>query len=229
MGAKKSAADTGDSKQLRPRTRDVLAALTAAIRDKGYPPSVRQLATSVGLTSPSSVKHHLDILDELGYIKRSPGQPRALELLKDVKGRPYQPVAEPATVVSFPADEEKSTVPLVGTIAAGSPLLAEQHVEDTMTLPTQLTGHGELFMLRVQGDSMIDAAICDGDYVVVRRQHEAEPGEIVAALLDDEATVKTLSFSGGHMWLLPHNPNYSPILGDYATILGKVVTVLRSL
>lgn len=226
------AAQNNDKPQLRPRTRDVLTALTAAIQDKGYPPSIRQLAKAVGLTSPSSVKHHLDILDEMGYIRRTPGQPRALELLKDVTGKPYGTSTvndHAATVVEFAADDEKSTVPLVGTIAAGQPLLAEQHVEDTMTLPTQLTGHGELFMLRVQGESMIDAAICDGDFVVVRRQPTAEPGDIVAALLDDEATVKTLSYSGGHMWLLPHNPSYSPILGDYATILGKVVTVLRSL
>jgi repressor LexA len=119
-------------------------------------------------------------------------------------------------------------VPLVGQIAAGGPITAEQNTEDTMTLPRQLVGQGELFMLKVKGESMIDAAICDGDFVVVRRQQTAENGDIVAALLDDEATVKVFRQRDGHTWLLPRNSNYEPILGDYATIMGKVVTVLRS-
>jgi repressor LexA len=116
---------------------------------------------------------------------------------------------------------------LLGRIAAGSPILAEEHVETTMAIPTELTGPGELFMLKVVGDSMIDTAICDGDYVVVKSQPTAEPGEIVAALIDDEATVKTLAKRDGHVWLMPHNPAYSPILGDKAQILGRVVSVLR--
>ncbi len=132
-------------------------------------------------------------------------------------------------VSETPAFEESSDVPLVGRIAAGAPITAEQHLEDTMRLPRQLTGEGELFMLEVHGDSMIDAAICDGDYVVVRRQNDAVNGDIVAALLDGEATVKTYENRGGHLWLMPHNPAYSPIDGQNASVMGKVVTVLRRL
>ena len=118
---------------------------------------------------------------------------------------------------------------MLGRIAAGGPILAEQQVEDVFPLPRDLVGQGELFMLKVSGDSMVDAAICDGDWVVVRRQPDAENGDIVAALLDNEATVKTLKRRDGHVWLMPHNPAYAPILGDDATIMGKVVTVLRRL
>ena len=120
-------------------------------------------------------------------------------------------------------------VPLVGRIAAGAPITAEQHVEDVMRLPERLTGSGNLFMLEVHGDSMIDAAICDGDYVVVREQNEATNGDIVAALLDNEATVKTFRKENGHVWLMPHNPAYSPIDGSHAKIMGKVVTILRKI
>jgi repressor LexA len=120
-------------------------------------------------------------------------------------------------------------VPVVGRIAAGGPILAEQQVEAVFPLPRELVGEGELFLLKVVGDSMIDAAICDGDWVVVRQQNSADNGDIVAALLDDEATVKTFKRRDGHVWLMPHNPAYAPILGDQATIMGKVVTVLRRL
>ena len=122
-----------------------------------------------------------------------------------------------------------TSVPLVGKIAAGAPITAEQHVEDVYTLPQELTGRGELFMLQVQGESMVDAAICDGDFVVVRVQPDAEEGQIVAALVDGDATVKVLSRKDGHQWLLPRNENYAPIPGDEATIMGRVVTVMRSL
>ena len=126
-------------------------------------------------------------------------------------------------------EEEGTAIPLVGRIAAGAPITAEQHVEDVFRLPTSMTGHGDLFMLEVSGESMVDAGIFDGDYVVIRSQNEARNGEFVAAMIDGEATVKELSISGGHVWLLPHNVDYSPIPGDEATILGKVVTVIRSL
>ena len=136
-------------------------------------------------------------------------------------------------VVTSPADEfvrpEAAYVPLVGRIAAGGPILAEQEIEAVFPLPRELVGDGELFLLKVVGDSMIDAAICDGDWVVVRQQHDAENGDIVAALIGDEATVKTLKRRDGHVWLMPHNPAYAPILGDDATIMGKVVSVLRRL
>jgi repressor LexA len=131
--------------------------------------------------------------------------------------------------VAQPADSNVSAVPLVGRIAAGGPILADQAVEDVFTLPTQLTGQGDLFMLKVSGDSMIDAAICDGDWVVVRKQNDCENGDIVAALLDDEATIKTFRQRDGHVWLMPHNPAYTPIDGDHATIMGKVVSVMRRL
>ena len=151
-------------------------------------------------------------------------------------GEAASPAAAPSSQVStIPAwhtatDEEDSVpVPWVGRIAAGGPVLAEQQVEDVMAIPRRLTGEGELFMLRVTGDSMVDAAICDGDWVVVRRQETAENGDIVAALLDDEATVKTFRRRDGHTWLLPQNTAYEPILGDHATVMGRVVTVLRSL
>ncbi|MBE8526846.1 transcriptional repressor LexA, partial [Amycolatopsis sp. H6(2020)] len=129
------------------------------------------------------------------------------------------------------AEEEQGqniSVPLVGRIAAGVPITAEQHVEDTISLPRQLVGQGELFMLEVRGDSMVEAAICDGDWVVVRQQNTAQNGDIVAALLDDEATVKTFRQRDGHTWLLPQNRQYEPILGDHASIMGKVVSVLRA-
>ena len=126
-------------------------------------------------------------------------------------------------------EEEGTAIPLVGRIAAGSPITAEQHVEDVFHLPTSITGRGDLFMLEVSGQSMIDAGIFDGDYVVIRSQNEARNGEFVAAMIDGEATVNELSITDGHVWLLPHNKDYSPIPGDEATILGKVVTVIRSL
>ena len=124
--------------------------------------------------------------------------------------------------------QDTAYVPLVGRVAAGSPILAEEHVEDVIPLPRHLVGQGTLFLLKVVGDSMINAAIADGDLVVVRQQHEANNGDIVAAMIDGETTVKTLQLSGGHAWLVPHNPAYAPVLGDEATILGRVVAVLRS-
>lgn len=200
----------------------VMEMIRSALAERGFPPTMREIGEAVGLQSPSSVKHQLDALERKGYIRRDPHLPRALEIVDDD--------ATP-TPISFLGHEipEGAVVPLVGRIAAGGPILAEQDVEDVFTLPRQLVGEGELFMLRVVGESMIDAAICDGDWVVVRRQATAENGEIVAALLDDEATVKTLQRRDGHVWLMPANPAYSPILGDQASVLGKVVSVLRSL
>ncbi|MFM8894284.1 MAG: transcriptional repressor LexA, partial [Actinomycetales bacterium] len=176
-----------------------------------------------GLTSPSSVAHQLTSLERLGYLRRDPNRPRA------------QVVADPGEIAgesvlgsaasSMTADLVE--VPLLGRIAAGGPILADQQVDEVFPLPRDLVGQGDLFMLKVVGDSMVDAAICDGDWVVVRRQPDANNGDIVAALLDDEATVKTLKRRDGHVWLMPHNPAYAPILGDQATIMGKVVSVLR--
>ncbi len=203
----------------------------------GFAPSVREIANAVGLASPSTVKHHLDNMEQSGLISRKEGSPRALVVSPQYSQNlesPQPPTNELGQsglgiLEELRADQHVHDVPLVGHIAAGAPILAEQSVEDVFTLPTRVTGTGDLFALEVKGDSMIDAAICDGDYVVVRAQPTAAEGETVAALLDDEATVKILSFQDEHTWLMPRNPDYSPILGDDAVILGKVVTVIRSL
>ena len=223
------------ARQLTERQRAILGSIRSAITQHGYPPSMREIGDAAGLASLSSVTHQLSQLEKWGYIRRDPGRPRAMEVLLDEDGQPLAPApvdAAPAPVATLHTGAVEGgsvPVPLVGRIAAGGPILADQQVEDVMTLPRQLTGEGELFMLRVSGDSMVDAAICDGDWVVVRRQHAAQNGDIVAALLDDEATVKTFRQRDGHTWLLPQNSAYEPILGDEATVMGKVVTVLRSL
>ena len=232
------------SRGLSVRQRTILEAIQRSIAEHGYPPSMREIGDLVGLASLSSVTHQLAQLEKLGYLRRDPKRPRAMEVLTPLQLRgtaePSQEApAAPASRTARPAAQnavaELSTsadvtmVPLVGHIAAGGPITAEQSVEDVLALPRQLVGHGELFMLRVKGDSMIDAAICDGDWVVVRRQSAADNGDIVAALLDDEATVKTFRQRDGHTWLLPQNTRYEPILGDHATVMGKVVSVLRSL
>lgn len=214
-----------DASGLTQRQRAILDVIRSSVEERGYPPSVREIGEGVGLTSPSSVAHQLATLVRLGHLRRDPNRPRALvvadagEVVNESTGRGLG--GEPAA--------EVVNVPVLGRIAAGGPILAEQQVEDVFPLPRDLVGQGELFMLKVAGDSMVDAAICDGDWVVVRRQPDAENGDIVAALLDNEATVKTLKRRDGHVWLMPHNPAYAPILGDEATIMGKVVTVLRRL
>jgi repressor LexA len=226
------------ARTLTARQRIILGSIRSAIARHGYPPSMREIGDAAGLASLSSVTHQLGQLEKWGYIRKDPGRPRAMEVLLDEDGQPVAAAAAPeeaagpapVAILHTAAVEGSSVpVPLVGRIAAGGPILADQHVEDVMTLPRQLTGEGELFMLRVSGDSMVDAAICDGDWVVVRRQNAAQNGDIVAALLDDEATVKTFRQRDGHTWLLPQNSAYEPILGDQATVMGKVVTVLRAL
>jgi repressor LexA len=204
---------------LTPRQQRVLTVIRESIVDRGYPPSMREIGERVGLTSSSSVSHQLRVLEEKGYIRRDPNRPRALTV-----SQPGEVVDETGIGDSRPAP---AYVPVVGRIAAGGPILAEERVEDVFPLPKELVGEGTLFLLEVVGDSMIDAAICSGDYVVVRQQPTAENGEIVAALIDGEATVKTLQRKGGQTWLLPHNDAYEPIDGAHATILGKVTTVLR--
>ena len=226
------------------RARAVYEAVREAVTAHGYPPSMREIGATVGLTSPSSVKHQLDKLERLGLVRRDPNRPRALEVLVPERpdDEPEDPaparLAEsggPAPSPTLPGvvEGEAVAVPLVGRIAAGSPILAEQSIEDVVALPRRLTGDGELFMLEVHGDSMVEAAICDGDWVVVRSQADASNGDTVAAMLDDvdgaTATVKVLSRRDGHQWLLPRNADYAPIPGDQATIMGKVVAVLRSL
>lgn len=217
------------------RQRKVLEVIRSSIDTRGYPPSLREIGQAVGLTSPSSVSHQLTALERKGYLRKDPNRPRAIEVVS-----PDLPANQPGyrgTVAPEPesVDEtgvndnrpEASYVPVLGRIAAGVPITADEMVEDVFPLPRQIVGEGDLFLLRVVGDSMVEAAICDGDWVVVRQQQTADNGDIVAALLDNEATVKTFKRTDGHVWLLPHNPAYDPIDGDHATILGKVTAVLR--
>ena len=232
---------------LTPRQRTILGAVQRSIGERGYPPSMREIGDVVGLASLSSVTHQLGQLEKLGYIRRDPRRPRAMEVLRPLSeaelarelGEPHaaeradtSPAGSVHNINQLPtssSDGSMASVPLVGRIAAGGPITAEQSVEDVFSIPREFVGHGDLFMLKVSGDSMIDAAICDGDWVVVRQQNTAVNGEIVAALLDDEATVKTFRQRDGHTWLLPQNTQYEPILGDHATVMGKVVSVFRSL
>ncbi|NLI19546.1 MAG: transcriptional repressor LexA [Actinomycetales bacterium] len=213
--------------ELTERQALVLETIRSAVASRGYPPTVREIGEAVGLMSPSSVKHQLDALERKGHIRRDPRLPRALELV--VPERPHAPESAASATLLGHEVAEGALVPLVGRIAAGGPILADQSVEDVFTLPRQLVGEGELFMLRVAGDSMVEAAICDGDWVVVRRQPVAENGQVVAALLGEEATVKTLQRRDGRVWLVPANEAYAPIPGEDATILGRVVSVLRAL
>jgi repressor LexA len=224
--------EAGDG--LTQRQRRVLEVIRDSIERRGYPPSVREIGEAVGLSSASSVAHQLSVLQRKGWLRRDPNRPRALDVrLPGETSAAAQPAAEalagtgPATGVDEASAPRPTYVPLVGRIAAGGPVLAEQAVEDVFPLPRELVGEGTLFMLKVAGDSMVDAAICDGDWVVVRQQPTAENGEIVAAMIDGEATVKTYKRRDGHVWLLPHNEAYEPIPGDDATVLGRVVTVLR--
>lgn len=277
MSSSKETPDTNSRPPLTKRQVRILQVIRDSIAARGYPPSMREVGTAVGLASPSSVAHQMRALVDKGYLRRDPRRPRALVVVEE-EGAPlvgtspqgdsppneHQPattqihavaagsnMAGPApgdlpsspprlhAVSALPgdlpltdsADEnvgvDAAFVPLIGQIAAGGPILAEQSVESVFPLPRELVGQGSLFVLRVVGDSMQDAAICDGDFVVVRAQPDAQNGEIVAAMLDDEATVKTFRRRDGHVWLMPHNADYDPILGDDARILGKVVSVLR--
>lgn len=222
--ARRSQTEADFGEGLTPRQRDILAVIRSTVEERGYPPSVREIGEAVGLTSPSSVAHQLGVLERKGLLRRDANRPRALVVADDAAPASDSPADVTGIGDATPA---AAYVPVLGRIAAGGPILAEEAVETVFPLPREIVGEGELFLLKVVGESMIDAAICDGDWVVVRRQPTADNGEIVAALLDDEATVKTLQRRDGHTWLLPHNPAYSPIDGDHATILGKVVTVIR--
>lgn len=211
---------------LTPRQRKVLEVIRDWVERFGYPPSVREIGDAVGLTSTSSVHHQLRALEKKGYLRRDPNRTRAV----DVRSPEEQGDTDPHTGASL-ADERPAPafVPLLGNIAAGGPILAEQAVESVFPLPREIVGEGELFLLNVRGDSMVDVAITDGDWVVVRQQPDAENGEIVAAMIDGEATVKTFKRRDGHVWLMPANPAYQPIPGDDASVLGRVVAVLRRL
>lgn len=221
------------------RQRRVLEVIRNSVDRRGYPPSLREIGEAVGLTSPSSVAHQLAALERKGFLRRDPNRPRAIEVVS-----PEAPAGErgyrsgdshSSEIIEGLYDEtgagdarpQARYVPVVGRIAAGGPILADEVVEDVFPLPKQIVGEGSLFLLKVVGDSMVDAAICDGDWVVVRQQPTADNGDIVAAMLDTEATVKTFKRQDGKVWLMPHNPAYSPIDGNDAAILGKVTAVLR--
>jgi repressor LexA len=211
-----------DATGLTPRQQRVLNVIRDSLELRGYPPSMREIGEKVGLTSSSSVAHQLKVLQEKGFLKRDPNRPRALSV--------YSPDEASVDETDIGDSRPAATyVPLLGRIAAGGPILAEERVEEIFPLPKTLVGEGSLFLLEVAGDSMVDAAICNGDYVVVRQQPNAENGEVVAAMLDGEATVKTFQRKDGKVWLLPHNAAYEPIDGTDATILGKVTAVLRRL
>ncbi|MFF5261155.1 transcriptional repressor LexA [Actinomadura viridis] len=221
-----------DESGLTQRQRMVLEVIRDSVQRRGYPPSMREIGEAVGLTSTSSVSHQLRALQRKGYLRRDPNRPRAVEVRVPgttpvrTEEETYGPAGAAADTSTRPAP---AYVPLVGRIAAGGPILAEEAVEDVFTLPKQLVGEGTHFLLKVTGDSMIEAAIADGDWVVVRQQPVAEQGDIVAAMIDGEATVKTFKRRDGHIWLLPQNPAYEPIPGDEASVLGRVVAVLRKM
>jgi len=220
-----------DESGLTQRQRMVLEVIRDSVQRRGYPPSMREIGEAVGLTSTSSVSHQLRALQRKGFLRRDPNRPRAVE----VRVPGATPVLTEPDSYETVGGQETSTrpapayVPLVGRIAAGGPILAEEAVEDVFTLPKQLVGEGTHFLLKVSGDSMIEAAIADGDWVVVRQQPVAEQGDIVAAMIDGEATVKTFKRKDGHIWLMPANAAYEPIPGDEASVLGRVVAVLRKM
>ena len=208
------------SEALTPRLREILNVISTSMQERGYPPSVREIGEAVGLNSPSTVHNHLNTLQKMGFLRRDPTKPRALEVRFDTN--------------SEVAMERRPSrhVPLIGEVAAGTGLLAQQNVEDLIPLPTDFTGEGELFMLRVRGDSMIDAGILDGDFVVARQQQTADNGDIVVAgIPGDEATVKTFKKSGNKITLVPANPSMDPMVftSDEVSVFGKVVTVMRRL
>ncbi len=207
--------------ELTDRQREILEFIDQQSRDRGFPPSVREIGAAVGLTSPSTVHSHLATLQRLGFLRRDPSKPRAIEVR-------YDPTSGAASIDRRPVRH----VPLVGDVAAGSGVLAQENVEEVVPVPADLTGEGELFMVRVRGDSMIDAGILDGDLVVARVQPTADDGEIVVAgIPGDEATVKTLQRSDDTVTLVPANSSMSPMTfaPDEVTVFGRVVTVLRKL
>jgi repressor LexA len=205
--------------ELSERQKQVLEYIRAVVAERGYPPSVREIGEALGLSSPSTVHSHISALVKAGKIRRDPSKPRAIEVLDSA----------PAPARSF--DDDLREVPLVGRIAAGSPVLATEDIEEVFALPTSLVGTGPVFMLRVKGDSMIEAGILDGDLVVVRRQPDADDGDIVAAMIEgEEATVKRLYRRDGKVVLRAENPEYPDMVFDRdVAILGKVVSVFRRL
>ena len=206
------------AESLTPRQREILHVIEKSMQERGYPPSVREIGEAVGLNSPSTVHNHLASLQKMGFLRRDPTKPRAIEVRFDTN-----------TEVAMERRPARH-VPLIGDVAAGTNVLAQENVEDLIPLPTDFTGEGELFMLRVRGESMIDAGILDGDFVVARQQSVADPGDmVVAGIPGEEATVKTFKRQGNKVVLVPSNPRMKPMefSSDEVTIYGKVVTVMR--
>ena len=201
-------------KGLTKRQREILGYVMDSMQERGYPPSVREIGAALGLTSSSTVHSHLAALEKKGFIHRDPSKPRAIEILKDGASQP------PKRVVN---------VPVLGRIAAGQPIFAEENIEDVFPLPRDFVREDAAFILRVRGDSMIDAGIHDGDYLVIRQQATANNGEIVAALIGDEATVKRFYRERDHIRLQPENSAMSPIIANDVTVLGKAVALVRRL
>jgi repressor LexA len=199
------------------RQQRILGAIRDWVVRYGYSPSTRQIGDAVGLRSSSTVSKHLASLEEKGFLRRGASVARPIDVRMFLQDTPARESAE-----------DSVSVPVVGDIAAGSPITADEQIDDVLSLPRELAGRGTVFGLRVRGDSMIDAAICDGDIVVVRQQPEAHSGQIVAAMIDEEATVKVYRRQSGHVFLEPRNPDYEVIDGDEAVVLGIVVSVLRS-
>jgi repressor LexA len=216
----------GPESALTERQRKILQVIRASVTSRGYPPSIREIGDAVGLTSTSSVAHQLRTLERKGFMRRDPNRPRAVDVR--AADDSVTPIVT-TDVAGSDALPEPTFVPVLGRIAAGGPILAEEAVEDVFPLPRELVGEGSLFLLKVVGESMVDAAICDGDWVVIRQQNVADNGDIVAAMIDGEATVKTFKRTRGQVWLMPHNPAFDPIPGNDAAILGKVVTVIRKI
>ncbi|APT88695.1 ArsR family transcriptional regulator [Corynebacterium frankenforstense DSM 45800] len=217
---------TRDPASLTARQRRILEVIRDAVVLRGYPPSIREIGDAAGLQSTSSVAYQLKELEKKGFLRRDPNKPRAVDV-RDLSGAPVKKgrkgTPEP------PEHAQTSFVPMVGSIAAGAPILAEENIDDYFPLPADIVGDGELFMLKVSGQSMRDAGILDGDWIIVRSQPVAEEGEFVAALIDGEATVKEFHRDSSGVWLLPHNDAFEPIPGNDAEIMGKVVSVMRKL
>lgn len=211
-----------DEQQLTQRQRAVLDAIRTLRESKDMPPTLREIAEAVGLKSVASAKYQIDQLKAMGYLEQRDNISRGISL--NSQGTDATDAVGTNNVVAGNFKQ----YPLLGKIAAGVPLLAQENIEDRITLPESLVGKGDIFLLRVQGQSMIDAAIMDGDLIAVRQQSTADNNDIVAALVDDSATVKVFKQADGHTWLLPRNPAFEPILGDHAQIMGKVTAVLRS-
>lgn len=211
------------------RQRQIYDYICSYTDDHGYPPSVREIGASVGLASPSTVHMHLKALEERGYIHRDPNKPRTIEITSDESQAATGDSSAHLAHVVQDLDSNVISLPLVGRVAAGTPILAEQNVEESLVLPTSIVGDASSFILRVHGESMINAGIFDGDYIVVKEQQDARNGEIVVALIDDSATVKTFYRERDRIRLQPENDTMSPIYAENPVILGRVTALIRSI